>query len=177
MKPIIDDLYKHGKLLHDNGQAYTEAEYNGITYAQTMSQMFTDLIKHVQDLIDAINGMVLHDKTFNITPHYTGGNSNESQGEGDPGELGPGGHPKPEHEHHQALGLNRWVLPGEPAMRFAEAGRPEYVYASSNGPPQAQAPAQSAQQQMSGVMVLEIDGQQFRAFLKRKQHGGYLGAA
>lgn len=179
MKPIIDDLYEHHKLLHENGEEYTEAEYKGLTYTQTMSEMFQSLIEKVTELVNAILG--IPNKTVVVNVHKNdpdnvlgGGGGGGGDRDSDDRQERNGG-PRTNH----ALGLNRWVLPGEPAMRFAEAGRPEYVYASSNGPPAASGGGQSGPQQvmLSGPVTLEIDGQEFRAFIKRKTRGGYLDAA
>jgi hypothetical protein len=122
MKPIIDDLYQHHKLLHANGEEYTEAEYKGISYAQTMSQMFTDLITHVQALVDAINGMVLKDKSFNVTPHYTG----------TPGWTGPWNYDGSEdHDNnpYTPMALGGLVLkkPGGTRVLLGEGGEDEFV--------------------------------------------------
>jgi hypothetical protein len=86
MKPIIDDLYQHGKLLHENGEAYTEAEYNGLSYAQTMSQMFEDLIKKVDELVSALLGIPNVNRTVTVNTVHTGA----GQGTGDPGDPGAG---------------------------------------------------------------------------------------
>jgi hypothetical protein len=181
MKPIIDDLYEHHRLLHANGEEYTEAEYKGIGYAETMSQMFKDLITKVGELVDAINNMVLHDKDFNINGHYHPP-AGLPAGVGDPGDPGArtggegsggGSTPQERHGRGHALGLNRWVLPGEPAMQFAEAGRPEYVYASSNGPPSGNGGGgNSGPQQI--VIPVSIGGEKLDTIIMRRARGGYI---
>jgi hypothetical protein len=66
MKPIIDDLYTHGKLLHEDGTAYTEAEYQGLHYGKTQSEMFDGLMKKITDLVNALLGIGAHDYTIHV---------------------------------------------------------------------------------------------------------------
>ena len=83
MKPIIDDLFLHGKLLHENGEAYTQAEVDGLSYAQTMSQMFEELIGKVTDLVNALLGIPNVTRTVTVNTVKTGA---AVGGAGDPGE-------------------------------------------------------------------------------------------
>lgn len=88
MKPIIDELYEHHKLLHENGEEYTEAEYKALTYGSTTSEMFKELIAKVDELIKALLGIPDTESTH--TTHYktTGrppGNLGNTEGEGDDG--------------------------------------------------------------------------------------------
>jgi hypothetical protein len=174
MKPIIDDLYAHGKLLHENGEAYTQAEYDGISYAQTMSQMFQDLITKINDLVDAIRGVP---KDINIKGHYTpppnlpgggGGGGGGEEGEEEPG----GGRGRTQH----ALGFEGWVLPraGGVPVNLAEAGRPEYVRISSNGP-ETDRGAVAGPQHI--VIPVSIGGQQLDEIIMRRVRGGYIRVA
>jgi hypothetical protein len=90
MKPIIDDLYTHGKLLHENGDAYSEAEYNGITYASTMSEMFKELITKVGELVDALNGVKPKDVVVNVRANDPDGLLHGGGGGGGGGDEGGG---------------------------------------------------------------------------------------
>jgi len=97
MKPIIDDLYTHGKLIHENGEAYTEAEYNGLSYAQTMSEMFKDLIAKVDELVSALLGIPNKTVTVNVRKNdpdnllNRGGGGGGDGGSDDGGDGGGGG--------------------------------------------------------------------------------------
>lgn len=54
MRPMLEDLAKSGKLLDLNGNAITNLEDSGISFAMTMSEGFTKLIDQVTKLTDAI---------------------------------------------------------------------------------------------------------------------------
>jgi hypothetical protein len=57
MKPMIDAAIANGEILDENGNAYESAEAAGITYSQTMSEMFESLIKKIDDFVSAIRGI------------------------------------------------------------------------------------------------------------------------
>jgi pyruvate/2-oxoglutarate dehydrogenase complex dihydrolipoamide acyltransferase (E2) component len=57
MKPQIDAMIAAGQLLDANGNAYASAEAAGITYAQTMTDMFTQLMDRVGQLVNALLGI------------------------------------------------------------------------------------------------------------------------
>jgi hypothetical protein len=122
MKPVIDDLYQHGKLIHENGEAYTEAEYNGLTYAQTMSQMFMDLIKHVDDLVAALTGIPNVTRTVTVNTVHTG----TPAGQSPPGEEGGG-----ETQQPMARGGIVRARAGGTLIRAGEGGEDEYVIPKS----------------------------------------------
>jgi gas vesicle protein len=69
MKPVIDAMILNGTLLDENGNAYASAEAAGITYAQTMSDMFTSLIERIDTLVNALLG--IPDRTVNVNTVYT----------------------------------------------------------------------------------------------------------
>lgn len=76
MKPIIDQMIAEGKLLDENGEAYTSAEEAGITYAQTMSEMFESLIDKVDQLVNALLGINDIDVSPNVNIPSGGGGHN-----------------------------------------------------------------------------------------------------
>ena len=57
MKPQIDAMIAAGELIDENGNAYTSAEQAGITYAQTMTGMFTTLIEKLDLFISKMLGI------------------------------------------------------------------------------------------------------------------------
>jgi hypothetical protein len=57
MRPMIDQMIKSGTLLHENGDAFTEAEESGLSFTQTMSEQFQTLISHIDDLVAALGGI------------------------------------------------------------------------------------------------------------------------
>lgn len=67
MRKIIDALFAEGKLLHENGEAYTQAEKDGLNYTQTMSEQFAGLMQQIQKLVEALA------RGFNVPVnfHYT----------------------------------------------------------------------------------------------------------
>lgn len=68
MKPVIDEMYKQGKLLHENGEAYTQAEYEALRYGSTQSEMFDALVKKIQELVNALLG--IPNVTSTVTTDY-----------------------------------------------------------------------------------------------------------
>jgi hypothetical protein len=167
MKPIIDDLYTHGKLLHENGEAYTEAEYNGLSYAQTMSQMFTDLIKHVEELVAAIRGVPDKTATITVRTVRTGG------GPGDPGDPGdPGNSQVPEH----ASGL---FMPSASSDGWLGYHRGERISIT----PAANSAARNAQDRGDGgggpstiviPITVPLTGQQLDVVIERRGRAGFI---
>jgi gas vesicle protein len=83
MKPQIDAMIAAGQLLDANGNAYASAEAAGITYAQTMSDMFTQLMDRVGQLVNALLGIP------NVTTTVTTVHEDVFRGGGDP--FGGGG--------------------------------------------------------------------------------------
>lgn len=73
MKPILDDLYQQGKLVHENGEAYTEEEYKALKYGETMTQMFQGLLKKIEELVNAILGIPNKDVDINVRTKYPSG--------------------------------------------------------------------------------------------------------
>lgn len=125
MKPIIDDLFQHGKLLHENGEAYTQAEVDGLSYTKSMSEMFTDLIKKVGELVDSLNGIKPKTVPVNIEVHdpnniLDGGNGGGSGGGGRRG-YDDGGIP------NNADGGYYPARTGGTLVRVGEAGSGEWV--------------------------------------------------
>lgn len=84
MKPIIQSLFESGKLIHENGDAYTQAEVDGLTYTQTMSEMFTSLIEKVDQLVSAILGIPDKTVNVNVNRHYTDSTGDDGGRDGDP---------------------------------------------------------------------------------------------
>jgi len=144
-----------------------------------MSQMFIDLIKHVQDLIDAINGMVLHDKSFNINGHSTCPRfrrprhplRRRRRPRRDAGGATSAG--AKERRGGNALGREGWILPrsGGVTETFGEAGRPEYVYASPNGPPSGRGGPNVT---VNVVVQGDGDAQKIRDVVQKALRAGYI---
>ena len=122
MKPIIDDLIAQGALLDENGNAYTSAEAAGITYAQTMSQMFQDLIKHVEELVNAIRGVPDKTATITVRTIREGGGGGGDDSGGDDGSGGRNGETR-----GYASGGVFEPRPGGHVIRVAEGGQAEAV--------------------------------------------------
>ena len=75
MKPAIDAMYKQGKLLDENGQAYTEQEYEALKYGQTQSEMFDTLIDKINKLVNALLHIPTDVNTnVNVNTTYSSGN-------------------------------------------------------------------------------------------------------
>ncbi len=100
MKPAIDALYQNGKLLHENGQAYTQAEYEALKYGKSQQEMFDSLIAKITDLVNALLGIPTEINT-NVNTNYT--HTGDSGGGGGGGEGGGGGH-NPDHEYASGSG-------------------------------------------------------------------------
>jgi predicted nucleic acid-binding Zn-ribbon protein len=85
MKPIIDALFKEGKLLHENGEKYTQAEYDALKYGKSQSEMFDNLIKKITDLVNALLGIPKNVNTnVNHTNTYDGNDGGGRRGRRDP---------------------------------------------------------------------------------------------
>jgi uncharacterized protein YjbJ (UPF0337 family) len=65
MKPVIDDLIAQGRLLDENGVAYTSAEEAGITFAESLTEGISRTIEAIERLVNAILGVP--DKTSTLT--------------------------------------------------------------------------------------------------------------
>lgn len=84
MRPILQALIDEGKLLDENGRAYTSLEEVGVTFAESMTEQFTRLLDSIQRLVDALTG--LDGRTVNtrvnVHTHHSsssdGGSSNGS---------------------------------------------------------------------------------------------------
>lgn len=84
MKPIIDDLYMQGKLVHENGEAYTEEEYKALKYGQTTTEMFQGLLKKIEELVNALLHIPNTSTTHTIHTVHTGdGGGGDDDGGGD----------------------------------------------------------------------------------------------
>lgn len=87
MKPVIDKLWETGQLIHENGKAYTEEEYNAIKYAKTTNEMFDEMIKKITELVNALLGIPT-EREINIHTNYS--SSGDSGGGGGGGRRNPG---------------------------------------------------------------------------------------
>ncbi len=70
MKPVLMDLAKQGLLLKESGEAYTEAEVEGLSYTKTMSEMFTELISKLDVWLSKLLGIPANIST-NVNTNYT----------------------------------------------------------------------------------------------------------
>jgi len=96
MKATIDEMYKAGKLIHENGEAYTQAEYEGLSYTETMSEQFSTLIEKLDKWISMLLGIPTEVNT-KVNTNYTS--------TGDPnGNTGDHGHGQEEGYDHSAAG-------------------------------------------------------------------------
>lgn len=57
LRPVIDQLFSAGQLLHEDGTAFTQAEKDGLSFSQTMSEQFTTLIQKIDAFVSAITGI------------------------------------------------------------------------------------------------------------------------
>lgn len=57
MRPMIEAAIANGEILDANGNAYESAEAAGITYSQTMSEMFSSLIEKIDAMVNALLGI------------------------------------------------------------------------------------------------------------------------
>ncbi len=87
LRPSLDAMFKAGKLLHEDGTAFTEAEYKALSFGQTQEEMFTSLIEKIDKMINALLG--IPDVDFNVTQH------NRTEGESDQHPSHPGGEGPP----------------------------------------------------------------------------------
>ena len=69
MKPAIDALYSQGKLVHENGEAFTQAEYEALKYGKSQEEMFTSLIDKITQLVNAMLGIPTDVNTTVTTTH------------------------------------------------------------------------------------------------------------
>lgn len=93
MKPAIDAMYEQGKLIHENGQAYTQAEYEALKYGTTQAEMFDKLIEKITTLVNALLGIPQEVNTTVTTTHREvnaggGGGGGPRNHDGSPDEDG-----------------------------------------------------------------------------------------
>jgi hypothetical protein len=69
MKPMLEQMADAGDLLDANGNAYTRAEVDGLSYTQTMSEMFSTLIDKIDRMVSALLGIPSNVSTT-ITTHH-----------------------------------------------------------------------------------------------------------
>ena len=69
MKPIIDELWKQGKLVHENGKAFTQAEYEALKYGTTLTEAMMMAVEAILDLVAALSGIPRNTTTTVTTQH------------------------------------------------------------------------------------------------------------
>lgn len=57
MRPMIDELFKAGKLVHENGEAFTEAEKNGLKFGSSLEVSVGKIADQVERLVNALLGI------------------------------------------------------------------------------------------------------------------------
>jgi hypothetical protein len=57
MRPAIDKMYEQGQLLHENGEAFTEAEYQGLSFSKTLSEGMAEVVEQIKALVAALTGI------------------------------------------------------------------------------------------------------------------------
>ncbi len=114
MRAIVEELFAQGKLLHENGEAYTEAEKNALTYSQTVSDRFAQMAESIERLVAALergfNVPVNFQYNTNGAPSHPGGQQPGYHGgmeDYDVGGLAPG----PTSGHPEMLHGNEYVVP------------------------------------------------------------------
>lgn len=73
MKPMIDAMWQAGKLLHEDGTAFTEAEYKALSFGASTSQMFMTLLDKIDQLVNALLGIPDKDVNVNVHTRYPNG--------------------------------------------------------------------------------------------------------
>jgi len=84
LKPIIDELWKQGKLVHEDGTAYTEAEYKALTYGKTLTEAMEEAVKAIEKLVAALLHIPNVDTTVTVhhKDQYDGGGDGDGDGNG-----------------------------------------------------------------------------------------------
>jgi hypothetical protein len=57
MRPMIDELFNSGKLIHENGEAFTQAEKDGLQFGSSMEVSIGKIADSVQRLVNALLGI------------------------------------------------------------------------------------------------------------------------
>lgn len=109
MKPTIDALYEQGKLLHEDGTAYTQAEYEALKYGKSQEEMFDSLLKKITELVNALLGIPNVNNT--VTTTHVNRYTNEGGG---------GGGGRPEDDVPMAVG---GIITRSTRILAGEAGR------------------------------------------------------
>lgn len=78
----IDALWKAGKLIHEDGTAFTEAEYNALKFGDSTSEMFESLLEKIDALVNALLGIPDKDVNVNVHTRYPNGKPPEPEGDG-----------------------------------------------------------------------------------------------
>lgn len=65
MRPMLEQMAEAGTLLDENGNAITNLEDAGVTFAKTMDEMFTDLVDKIDQLVNALLGI----NDVNVAPN------------------------------------------------------------------------------------------------------------
>jgi hypothetical protein len=69
MRPMVEQLIASGQLVDENGNAFESAEDAGITFAQTMSEQFQQLIAKLDQWLSALAGA--RPAPINVPVNYT----------------------------------------------------------------------------------------------------------
>ena len=145
MKPMIDKFWEAGALLHEDGTAFTEAEYKALNFGATTTEMFATLIEKIDKLVNALLG--IPDVTTTVTVHT----KHTSDGGGDGGD---GGDPK--YPEMAAGGI---------------VTRPTLAYIGESGP-EAVIPLDQLDQQQIIHIPLSIDSKVIADVLVRRNRAG-----
>jgi hypothetical protein len=120
MRPSLDAMYKAGQLLHEDGTAYTEAEYKALKFGQTQEEMFNTLIEKIDKMVSALLG--IPDVDYNVTQH------NRTVGEGGAGDGGDGEYPR-----GRPPGMARGDIVTSPTLAMiGEGGESEIVMSTAS---------------------------------------------
>lgn len=175
MKPAIDALWEQGKLLHEDGTAFTEAEYKALKYGTTTTEAMMSAVDAILKLVEALTGIPQNvTTTHTVRRKYEGGGDG---GEGPPGPPAPpdfarGGVVLP-FVPRAARGIYTPARPGGMLVRMGEAGEPEVAMPVRNILAMAERIA-SRNGGGGGGGDVYLDGAKVGRQIERRTAGGYI---
>jgi hypothetical protein len=69
MRATIDALFQQGKLVHENGEAFTEAEYKSLSFTESMTESLSRATAAIERLVAALTGVPANVSTT-VTTHH-----------------------------------------------------------------------------------------------------------
>jgi hypothetical protein len=143
MRPAMQAMLDAGTLIHENGDAFTQAELDGLSFTQTMTEQFKTLIDSIADLVAALTGIPNVDRTVTVNTQHTdsGGPPSDHGGQQRPAEFARGG----------------IVLPFRRAAAGVVTGGPTRVLMGEAGPEVA-APVAALFGQLADTIAAKVAG-------------------